>query len=61
MCMLWPFVDSRRRVNVIMTSRDAICFPESGAIQPLCEVKRSAAKQHQQTVPSAFSIFSLKH
>lgn len=50
MRILWPFVDSWRRVNVIMTSRDAICFLGSCSIQLLWGSKRSTAKQHQQTV-----------
>lgn len=48
LCILWPFVDSWCRVNAIMTSRDAICFPGSRVIQPLWGVKRSTEKQHQQ-------------
>lgn len=56
-CVLWPFVDSWCRVNVIMTSRDEICFLGSCIIQPLWGVKRSTAKQHQQTV-KAFYIYS---
>lgn len=48
MCILWPFVDSCCRVNAIMTSRDAICFPGSYVIQPLRGVKWSIWKQHQQ-------------
>lgn len=46
--MLWPFADSQCRVNVIMTSRDAICFLGSRVIQPLWGFKRSRVRQHQQ-------------
>lgn len=53
----WPSVDSWCRVNVIMTSGDAICLLGSRVIQPLWGVKRSTAKQHQQIV-NAFYIYS---
>lgn len=59
---MWPFVDSWCRVNVIMTSRDAICFPLSRVIQPLWAegFKGLAAKQHRQTV-KAFHIYNQSH
>lgn len=60
-CVLWPFVDSWCIVNVIMTSRDAICFPGSCIIELLWGVKRSKAKQHQETVPSGCYIYSQSH